>query len=163
MKTLLVFPPASDPAHPPLGIAVLAGYLREKGEVVDLLDLNVGSYHYLLSRENMERCRDRIDGRLAELDSRNSLSARDAEEYRLLAQSSMSAEYLIDAVGGAIDGLRQPAAVRVTRRLQEGGVDRQAGDGLRLRGSSSRSLGPAWVLHELPAYQEQRCPAGRLG
>ena len=110
MKTLLVFPPASDPAHPPLGIASLAGYLREKGEVVELMDLNVRSYHYLLSRENMERCRDKIDGRLAELESRDTLSARDAEEYRLLAHNSMSAEYLICSIGGAFNGLRQPAA-----------------------------------------------------
>jgi len=49
MKTLLVFPPASDPAHPPLGIASLAGYLRDKGQDVTLLDLNISAYHHFLS------------------------------------------------------------------------------------------------------------------
>ncbi|HLP48639.1 MAG TPA: hypothetical protein VK469_22045, partial [Candidatus Kapabacteria bacterium] len=108
MKTLLIFPPSSDPAHPPLGIASLAGFLREKGEDVQLLDLNLLSYYYFLSRENLLLSREKIRHRLEELESTDKLPVEAAEEYRLLAQNSMGAAYLIDSIDEAFSALRQP-------------------------------------------------------
>lgn len=108
MKTLLIFPPSSDPAHPPLGIASLAGFLREKGEDVQLLDLNLHSYYYFLSRENLLLSREKIRHRLEELESTDKLPVEAAEEYRLLAQNSMAAAYLIDSIDEAFSALRQP-------------------------------------------------------
>ena len=108
MKTLLVFPPASDPAHPPLGIAALAGYLRNKGKDVELLDLNLLSYYYFLSAANLRRCGEKISLRLGELETLEKLSPEEAEEYRLLAQNSMSAAWLADTIEKAFTALTQP-------------------------------------------------------
>jgi len=108
MKTLLIFPPSSDPAHPPLGIASLAGFLREKGEDVKLLDLNLLSYYYFLSSENLVLCKEKIIRRLEVLESTDKLPAEAAEEYRLLAQNSMAAPYLIDSIDESFSALRQP-------------------------------------------------------
>jgi len=109
MKTLLIFPPTSDPAHPPLGIASLAGYLREKGKNVETLDLNLLSYYHFLSRENLAQCKEKITHRLMKLETQDKLSPEDGEEYRLLAQNSMSATYLIDSIDKALDDLQRAA------------------------------------------------------
>ncbi len=109
MNTLLIFPPASDPAHPPLGIASLAGYLREKGQEVTLLDLSILSYHHLLSEKNLVLCMAKIRNRLLDLESRNTLSLNEAKEYRLLAENSLSAEYLSTNIGKALYDLRDPS------------------------------------------------------
>ena len=109
MKTLLVFPPVSDPSHPPLGIASLAAYLRQNGANVTLLDLNLLSYWYLLSEENLRRSAERMRSRLSELQSGNRLSVSDAEEYRLLAENSLSEEHIVSNAAEALSALRDPA------------------------------------------------------
>jgi radical SAM superfamily enzyme YgiQ (UPF0313 family) len=109
MKTLLAFPPASDPGHPPLGIASLAGLLRSRGEDVTLLDLNVLSYSYLLSAERLRACSEKISGRTAELEERAELEPDAAEEYRLLVKSVLPADYLAEAVPRAVRDLRKPS------------------------------------------------------
>ena len=81
VKALLIFPPASDPAHPPLGIAALAGYLREKGEQVDLLDLNLMSYEYLLSSRHINTCIQKIEHRISELERSQHLADDEAVEF----------------------------------------------------------------------------------
>ena len=45
---LLLHPPATKPAEPPLGLAVLAGHLRRQGFTVAVLDANLGAYLHLL-------------------------------------------------------------------------------------------------------------------
>ncbi len=45
----LIFPPQWSPLQPPLSLAALAGWLRQAGFAVELLDLNVEFYHWLLS------------------------------------------------------------------------------------------------------------------
>jgi len=119
MKTLLVFPPASDPAHPPLGIASLAGYLRDKGQDVTLLDLNISAYHHFLSGGNIELCTGKIRKRLLDLESRNELSLDEAGEYRLLAENSLSAEYLGANIGKALSDLRDPSTYSSRSRYSQ--------------------------------------------
>ncbi len=106
MKTLLVFPPASDPAHPPLGIAALAGYLRAKGEDVNLLDLNLMSYEYLLSPRHIETCTQKIEHRISELEQSPHLADDEAVEYKVLASNVMAAQYLQGALPTAMDNMR---------------------------------------------------------
>ncbi|MGE5340660.1 MAG: B12-binding domain-containing radical SAM protein [Candidatus Omnitrophota bacterium] len=108
MKTLLIFPPAADPAHPPLGVASLAGFLRDKGEEVELLDANILSYYWLLSKENLNKCVKKMKRRFRQLDTLDSLPLNDAEEYRLLAETLLAAPYLIDHVEFALSGLKNP-------------------------------------------------------
>lgn len=45
---LLLHPPATKPAEPPLGLAVLAGHLRGQGFAAACLDANLGAYLHLL-------------------------------------------------------------------------------------------------------------------
>jgi anaerobic magnesium-protoporphyrin IX monomethyl ester cyclase len=106
VKTLLLFPPASDPAHPPLGIAALAGFLRAKGEQVDLLDLNLLSYEYLLDPRRIEACGRKIEHRISELEQLPQLDREQAVEYRLLASNALAAQYLRTALPTAMDDLR---------------------------------------------------------
>lgn len=108
MKTLLLFPPASDPAHPPLGIAALAGFLRAKGKSVDLLDLNLMSYEYLLAPRRIEACGRKIERRIGELEQLPQLDREQAVEYRLLASNALAAQYLRTALPSAMDNLRSP-------------------------------------------------------
>ncbi len=51
MSVLLLQPPAIKPAGPPLGLAVLLGYLCRQGIEAHALDANVAAYRYLLQPE----------------------------------------------------------------------------------------------------------------
>lgn len=112
MRTLLVFPPASDPCHPPLGISMLAGFFRQRGKEVYLRDLNVLSYYAFLTQANIVRCADKLRDRLKELESKGTLSPDNYEEYRLVAENSLAAEYLAGEVEKALSDLRNPATYK---------------------------------------------------
>lgn len=109
MKTLLIFPPAADAAHPPLGIASLAGFLRREGREVELLDLNVRAYQRLLARQSLEDCASAMERRIAALESHPALPAEGLEEYRLLVENVLSAPYLVEEIEGALAALREHA------------------------------------------------------
>ena len=53
MPVLLLQPPAIKPAGPPLGLAVLLGYLRRQGIESEALDANLAAYRYLLQPERL--------------------------------------------------------------------------------------------------------------
>lgn len=109
MKTLLLFPPAADPAHPPLGIAALAGYLAERGEDVSLLDLNIRAYNELLTAESLSRCAARMRARMGGFRRRRTLAQKDFAAYTAIAENLLSADWLIDRVDAAREQLRSPA------------------------------------------------------
>lgn len=109
MKAVLIFPPAADPAHPPLGISSLAGYLREMGQDVLLADLNVRSYNELLSSENLAQCARDMEARLGRFEAQEALAPADLPEYQKIAENLFSAGYLIDSVDAARGALRDPA------------------------------------------------------
>ncbi|HEX7137861.1 MAG TPA: radical SAM protein, partial [Vicinamibacterales bacterium] len=109
MRTLLLFPPPTDPAHPPLGIAALAGYLRARGEDVSLMDLNIRAYSELLTPDFLSRCATRLRRRMAGFRRRRRLSARDLSAYRAVAENVLSADWLIERIEGALQRLREPA------------------------------------------------------
>lgn len=94
MKTLLLFPPAAEAAHPPLGIASLAGFLRNHGEEVRQLDLNLLSYYYLLSDSHLARCGSYLQERLRWFEKKDCLLAREADEYRRVVKASLSERFL---------------------------------------------------------------------
>jgi radical SAM superfamily enzyme YgiQ (UPF0313 family) len=119
LRTLLAFPPAADPAHPPLGVASLAGHLRRRGEEVELLDLNVLAYHRLLAAGHLARCAERMEARVAELEARPELPAAAAEEYRLLVENLLAADFLAAGIGEALEALRRPATYADRRRYAE--------------------------------------------
>jgi anaerobic magnesium-protoporphyrin IX monomethyl ester cyclase len=119
MRALLVFPPATDPAHPPLGIAALCAYVAEHGEDVHTLDLNVLSYPWLLSPENLERCAERLERRVAELESRGSLLPGELAEYRRAVPSLLAAPYLEERIADVLAAFRQPETYRDMEVYQE--------------------------------------------
>ncbi len=106
MSTLLLFPPAADPAHPPLGIASLAGYLADRCEQVILADLNVRAYNELLTASYLERCARLLRESLQAFESKGSLPVEISIQYRLVAQNLLSADYLIAHVDSAREQLR---------------------------------------------------------
>lgn len=107
MKTLLIFPPVSDPAHPPLGIASLSSFLKAKNEEVKLLDLNILSYYYLLSKDNLKQCGEKIGKRLKDLEILDELSLEKAKEYSFVAECFLAKEYLTSTIEEALTDLRK--------------------------------------------------------
>lgn len=106
MSTLLLFPPVADPAHPPLGIASLAGYLAERGRQVALADLNIRAYNELLTAPYLERCARLLRRSMQVLESKPSLPVEYRGRYREIAENLLSADYLIARVDAARDQMR---------------------------------------------------------
>ena len=109
MSTLLLFPPAADPASPPLGIASLAGYLNERGKRATVADLNIRAYNELLSAEYVAECATRMEALLANAEAGQTLALRDATAYNAYAENVLSAGYLMEHIDGARAALRDHA------------------------------------------------------
>jgi anaerobic magnesium-protoporphyrin IX monomethyl ester cyclase len=106
MSTLLLFPPVADPAHPPLGIASLAGYLTERGRQVAVADLNVRGYNELLTARYLECCARLLRRSLDVFESKPSLAPEYRSRYRETAENLLSADYLIARVDEARGQMR---------------------------------------------------------
>jgi anaerobic magnesium-protoporphyrin IX monomethyl ester cyclase len=119
MKTLLIFPPAAEVAHPPLGIASLTGFLKAHGEDTCQLDLNLRSYHDLLSARHLRRCGRRLRKRLRQLEMSARLSAPEAEEYRRVVKASLAESFLTDRLARSLAELRTPDAYASRSKYQE--------------------------------------------
>ncbi len=119
MKTLLVFPPAGEAAHPPLGIASLTAYLKANGHDACQIDLNLRSYCDLLSLPNLKRCGRRLRRRRRELEGAASLDAVEADEYRRVVEASLSEAFLADALPACLAGLRAQATYSSRAAYQE--------------------------------------------
>ena len=109
MRTILIFPPTADPAHPPLGIAALAGFLTARGEDVSLLDLNIRAYNELLSADFLAYCAKRMRRRMGGFRRRRALAANDLGSYAAVAENLVSADWLIERIDDARQRLREPA------------------------------------------------------
>lgn len=109
MQTLLIFPPAADPAHPPLGIASLAGYLAEHRQNVEIADLNVTAYDELLSAGYLQRCARRMQATVTALEAQDTLAQRDLGAYWAMSVNLLSANYLVERIEEAKRQLREAA------------------------------------------------------
>lgn len=109
MKLLLIFPPAADPAHPPLGITSLAGFILERGFEVSLLDLNLRAYNDLLSSSALASFAGKMRNRLDKLERQSVLAYAEMRAYGVIAENLLSAQFLIDNVDDARQRLRDPA------------------------------------------------------
>ncbi|WP_018263007.1 B12-binding domain-containing radical SAM protein [Methylobacterium sp. WSM2598] len=94
MRVALIFPPATDPRAPHLGLPCLAAVLREAGIRTDLIDADIGGLTALLGAES-------VAASLARL---RRGGARDGGAARLLARG----EALVEAVPRALATLRDP-------------------------------------------------------
>ena len=109
MQTLLLFPPVADPAHPPLGLASLAGYLINHGQSVKLADLNIDAYNELLCARYLRHCARRMQATVDVLESQDTLAARDLSAYWAMSQNLLSSEFLVEHVDEARRQLREAA------------------------------------------------------
>ena len=115
MSTLLLFPPVADPAHPPLGIASLAGYLSNHGKQVAITDLNIRSYNELLTAPYLERCARLLYRSMQVFESKPSLPGEYRGRYREIAENVLSADYLIARVDAARSQMRDHTAYKTRR------------------------------------------------
>ena len=92
MRTTLIYPPASDPRAPQLALPSLAASLRQAGEQVDLIDLNLNSLEALLQPEQLLQAGRQLHERLGpHLDLDEPLA-------RLVLISDMLAETAVEAL-----------------------------------------------------------------
>ncbi|MEJ2200644.1 MAG: radical SAM protein [Desulfuromonadaceae bacterium] len=92
MDVLLLHPPAVKPGEPPLGLAVLLGYLRSRGLRAQAVDANLDAYLYLLDAERLRQAAG---------------SQPSTALYRAIRHAPQ-----------ALDWLRSPAAARDFSRYQ---------------------------------------------
>jgi len=98
----LVFPPQGHFTQPYLALPCLKGWLEAHGfDDVELMDANIEAYDAFLSREYLERCRERVAKRLplADFERRESLGFRDLGAFRAAAECAASGA----AVAAGID------------------------------------------------------------
>ena len=108
MKVLLFFPPQADPQHPYSSLPALKAYLNSEGygDVV-CRDLNIEAYdQWLLTPTRLERARVKAARRFEALDELPALQGEQIEEYNLLNQAVMSADYVIRHIEEAKGVLR---------------------------------------------------------
>lgn len=106
----LVYPPTCDPTAPYLSVPMLTGALRARGVRVLPVDANVEAYDRLLQRAPLEALRDRLLGRLAELDAKASLGHAEQRLYASLWAARGDAEWAPSVIEGAVADLRDPVA-----------------------------------------------------
>ncbi|MDQ1350815.1 MAG: hypothetical protein QG657_1117 [Acidobacteriota bacterium] len=80
-NTLLIYLPAADFTQPYPAIPYLAGYLRRQGEKVTGKDLNIEAHEYILSKEFLAQCQQKVNQRFTFLGKRNSLNFVEQKEY----------------------------------------------------------------------------------
>ncbi|MBS6922781.1 MAG: radical SAM protein [Lachnospiraceae bacterium] len=107
---LLIYPPLGDCTIPPLGIAKLSGFMRNQNQEISVLDYNIDSLYYLLSKDFLHKSYLKICKRLNEIeDQYDTLSKNIQNEYSLLFASKLQAEYLENNIDEALLCLKQNA------------------------------------------------------
>jgi anaerobic magnesium-protoporphyrin IX monomethyl ester cyclase len=82
MKTLLLFPPHCLPYQPWSTLPTIKSYLESQGVPTRQRDLNIETYHFLLSPPYLREIRHCLDQTLMSLETKNALPV--AEQERLL-------------------------------------------------------------------------------
>lgn len=110
MSIALVYPPSCDPTAPYLAVPTLAAFLRQGGVEVHCVDANVEAWDQLLTPAPLASIRDRMDARLATLESRASLSHQDQLEYTTLVNAFADAHAVPRGIDQAKATMRDPVA-----------------------------------------------------
>lgn len=104
MRALLIFPPGWMQFGPYLSLPLLKGYVEAHGAQLDLLDLNIEFYDWVLSQATLTAVGPRIDERLTHM--RGSLSTI---ERARLCKAALTREALAERVEAAKATLRSSA------------------------------------------------------
>ncbi len=112
MRVALVYPPTCDPTAPYLSVPTLAAWLRsnrrKNGVEVTVIDANVEAWERLLTRKSLERSRERILERIAELERKPALAHEDQLIYAQLWAARGDAEAAPHAIEDAVRLFRDP-------------------------------------------------------
>lgn len=108
MKTLLIFPPSSDPTQPYHSLAYLSAFLRQRGCSVVVKDANIEAYDRLLTRSELQPRVGRVGERLGRLNRKRSLSFDEQKEYLAVCRAWGGAPYAAENVERAKARLRDP-------------------------------------------------------
>lgn len=109
MKTLLIFPPMVDAVHPPLGIATIAGYLKQIGNKdVENIDLNLAAHYYFFNSKYFAEIRTIMTEEYDSLSSKKKLNDDDQRKLEVLAEALSNAEYLINNIDEQVKLLKSP-------------------------------------------------------
>lgn len=101
MKILLVFPPQMEPYMPALSVPWLSAYLRSAGHEVVQRDLNVETYHLLLSERFLTSSLNKVREQLAKIEALDDLPWELLPKYRFLSKIASAGEYIIDRIAEA--------------------------------------------------------------
>jgi len=110
MRVALVYPPTCDPTAPYLAVPMLTGFLRANGVEVLPIDANIEAFDQLLSPGSLAGLRDRLEGRLAQLDRQPTLAHAEQLEYAALVRARAEAKAVPEGIARAKDTLRDEAA-----------------------------------------------------
>ena len=111
MRTLLLFPPQGHFTQPYLALPSLQAYLKQEGFAdTHLMDANIESYEWFLSRDRLAKSRRRLQeaGRWGELEAKSELNYSEMLEYRSFSQSEVSGDWVVENIEDAKDVLRNP-------------------------------------------------------
>jgi hypothetical protein len=103
LRALLIFPPGWMQFGPYLSLPLLKGYARSKGIDVDILDLNIEFYNWLLSPGTLRQV-----GELLEDRAQREIAGLPPVERARLSKAILTHEYLADQVTDAKAVIRDP-------------------------------------------------------
>ena len=109
MKTLLIFPPISDPRAPHLAQACLAAKLRSEGHEVHLWDLDLELSLQLLQPAYLQNTLDHCKEKMAAIDRKDTKYFQDTSYWSRLNSTVRSTGHLPGEISNAIQILRSDA------------------------------------------------------
>lgn len=109
MRIALVYPPTCDPTAPYLAVPMLTGFLRHHGVSVLPVDANIEGFDALLEPAPLGALADRIEARIAALETRLRLSHDQQLEYAALQGARADARAVPRGVAEAKAILRDEA------------------------------------------------------
>lgn len=101
MRVALVYPPTCDPTAPYLALPTLTAFLRQNGVEVLQIDANVEGFDAVLDPGALGALRDKLEGRLAELDTRPALAHEEQLEYAGLVRCRADAHAVPEGIAEA--------------------------------------------------------------
>ncbi len=110
----LLFPPQWTPTQPYLGMACLAGYVREKGLKIRQRDVNALFYDHVLSKPFLEECREIVQLKFETLEK----EAVTGKEYKELVIPFMISDIVVDSVEKAKKDLKSEKSLDLHEYLK---------------------------------------------
>ena len=121
MNILFVSPPHTNPVGPTLGTAVLSSFIKKHipNINVELEDLGVEAIYYLLSKDNIDYCYDRIVAELGMLEGKSEINYCEQKRLKKLIIAKVSLDALCDKVSESIDILKKKETYNIHQMRED--------------------------------------------